>query len=199
MKRFVYPLITALLALPVAAAPPATGPVVPNFGPVMAPPADAFNLVPGTRYKVSLDVATTGDFVEDRNRMLESAARFMNMHARNGIDPKDIDFALVVHGAATRDLLTDEVYRERFGDEPAAQSILGYVFADLVTIALERAGTELTVEKFTAALESIDAYQDSFGGPSLSLSPTKHVASDYLNLYQVRDRRWVTLIENLPF
>ncbi len=90
-------------------------------------------------------------------------------------------------------------YRERFGDEPAAQSVLGYVFADLVVIALERAGADLTVEKFTAALESIDAYQDSFGGPSLSLSPSKHVASDYLNLYQVRDRKWVTLIEDLPF
>lgn len=90
-------------------------------------------------------------------------------------------------------------YRERFGDEPAAQSILGYVFADLVTIALERAGPDLTVERLVAGLESIDHYEDSFGGPALSLSPTKHVASHSLNLYQVQDRKWVTVVEGLPF
>ena len=95
-------LASALLAAATnATAAPEVGPVVEHFGPVFAPPENAYNLVPGTHYKVSMDVSATGDFPEDRSRHLESAARFLNMHARNGIDPAHIDFALVVHGAAT--------------------------------------------------------------------------------------------------
>ena len=49
------------------------------------------------------------------NPSMESAARFLNMHARNGIDMENIELALVVHGEAARDVLTDEAYRDRFG------------------------------------------------------------------------------------
>ena len=96
------------------AGPPATGPVVADYGPVFEPPEGAFNLAPDTHYKVRLDVARGADAPPDRNRLLESAARFLNMHAQQGIDPGNIDFALVVHGSATKDLLTDEAYRSRY-------------------------------------------------------------------------------------
>lgn len=109
-------LATAFATTAVAGGP-VTGPVVKSFGPVFAPPAQAYNLAPDTHYKVSMDVSRTGDFVEDRNRSIESAARFLNMHARNGIDPQRIDFALIVHGPATKDLLTDGAYRARY-EEP---------------------------------------------------------------------------------
>ena len=99
------------------AAAPVTGPVVKNFGPVFTPPEGAYNLAPEARYKVSMDVSRTGDFPEDRNRSMESAARFLNMHARNGIEPEKIEFALIVHGPATKDLLNDKAYRLRY-EEP---------------------------------------------------------------------------------
>ncbi len=90
-------------------------------------------------------------------------------------------------------------YKERFGEEPAAQSVLGYVMADLLVKALEGAGPDPTVEKMLAAMEKISDYEDPFGGPSLSFSPTKHIASDYLNLYQVVDEQWVTVAEAIPY
>jgi intracellular sulfur oxidation DsrE/DsrF family protein len=99
------------------AAGPQTGPVIPGFGPVFPAPENSYNLKSGESYKVTMDVSSTGDFPEDRNRSIESAARFLNMHARNGIDPQQIDFAIIVHGAATKDLLKDESYQQRF-DEP---------------------------------------------------------------------------------
>lgn len=92
-----------------------------------------------------------------------------------------------------------ERYRERFGTEPTPQSIIGYNSANLLLIALEKAGPELTTEGLVAALESIDNYEDPFGGPSMSFSRDKHLGSDALNLYQVRDRRWETLAESIPF
>ena len=93
---------------------PVTGPVVKGFGPVFSPPENAYNLVTERQYKVSMDVSRTEDFPEDRNRSIESAARFLNMHARNGIDPENIEFALIVHGPATKDLLSDEAYKARY-------------------------------------------------------------------------------------
>lgn len=90
-------------------------------------------------------------------------------------------------------------YLELFDEEPAAQSIIGYVTADLTVRALEAAGPEVTVEKVLAALESIENYEDPFGGPSLSFSPTKHQGGNYLYLYEVVDSQWKVVEEKIPF
>jgi intracellular sulfur oxidation DsrE/DsrF family protein len=99
------------------AAEPGTGPVVKGYGPVFEVPEDSWNLRDEIKYKVSMDVASTGERSSDLNRSLESAARFLNLHARNGIDPKNLEFAIIVHGAAGKDLLNDAAYEARF-DEP---------------------------------------------------------------------------------
>ena len=90
-------------------------------------------------------------------------------------------------------------YAEMFGESPGAQSSMGYVMADLTVKALEAAGPDITTEKVLAGLESIDNYPDPFGGPTLSLSPTKHQAADYLNLYQVQDGKWVLVAEEIDY
>jgi len=92
-----------------------------------------------------------------------------------------------------------ENYVGRFGEEPAPQSIIGYVSADLVVRALKQAGPDLTLEKVLAALEGIDYYEDLFGGPSLSFSATKHQGGDYLTFYQVQDGKWEIVEKNVPF
>ena len=115
MKRLsIATAFLAVISIPAFAAGPALGPVIKNYGPVFQLPEGAYNLTKDTQYKVSMDVSKTGDFVEDKNRSIESAARFLNMHARSGIDPKNIEFALIVHGAATKDLLSDEAYESRY-------------------------------------------------------------------------------------
>jgi len=90
-------------------------------------------------------------------------------------------------------------YVSEFGEEPAAQSVIGYVMADLLIRALEAAGPDVTVEKMLAGLEGISRYDNPFGGPTMSFSPQKHVAGDSLNLYQVKDRKWTTVAESLPY
>jgi branched-chain amino acid transport system substrate-binding protein len=90
-------------------------------------------------------------------------------------------------------------YVARFGEEPAPQSVMGYVMADLLIRALEAAGPDVTVEKMLAGLEGISQYDNPFGGPTMSFSPQKHMAGDYLSLYQVKDRKWMTVVESLPY
>ncbi|MGI9272085.1 MAG: ABC transporter substrate-binding protein [Woeseiaceae bacterium] len=92
-----------------------------------------------------------------------------------------------------------ERYVDIFGEEPAPQSVIGYVIGDLVVRSLEQAGPGVTLEKVLAALDSVDKYEDAFGGPTLTLSPTKHQAGDFLNMYQVVDRKWAVVERNLPY
>lgn len=90
-------------------------------------------------------------------------------------------------------------YLELFGEEPAAQSVIGYVIADLTVRALEAAGPDLTRDKVLAALESIKNYEDPFGGPTLTFSETKHQGGNYLYLYEVVDSQWQIAEEQIPF
>lgn len=92
-----------------------------------------------------------------------------------------------------------EAYTSEYGEEPAAQSVMGYTIADLLVRGLDRAGPDLTVESLVAGLESIDHYEDPFGGPPLSFGPTKHVAGNFVNLYRVVDQKWLTVAEKLPY
>jgi len=106
--------VLVLLAGSASAVEPQTGPVIKHYGPVYKVPGEPWNLVKGLHYKVSMDVSGTADFSSDVNQHLESAARFLNMHAINGIDPGSIKFAIIVHGAAAKDLLKDAAYESRF-------------------------------------------------------------------------------------
>ena len=90
-------------------------------------------------------------------------------------------------------------YVAKYGEEPAAQSVMGYAMADLLVRALEAAGPEVTVEKMLIGLEGIAHYENPFGGPTMSFSAEKHMGGDSLNLYQVKDRKWKTVAKSLPY
>lgn len=79
-----------------------TGPVIEDYGPVAniditwPVPQDAV-------FRHSFDAAKRADDGE-LNRTLVSAARFINMHARAGVDADRIKVAVIVHGEALRDI-----------------------------------------------------------------------------------------------
>lgn len=113
------------LALPAFAGPEdfVGGPRVPSFGktapvPGAALPADA-------HLKVAFDIsaASEGDAV---NRNLDSAARFLNMHALAGVPDPYVSVAIVVHGPAAMDLVNDA---KRGGPNPNAPLIAELVAA----------------------------------------------------------------------
>ncbi len=96
-----------------------------------------------------------------------------------------------------RDFVAD--YRERYGPPPNTGSLLGWLVADFTVRALRDAGPDLTVDSLVAAIESIDDYQDIFGGPVLSFGPEKRIGTDEAFLAEVQDGRWVRVTENLSY
>lgn len=89
-------------------------------------------------------------------------------------------------------------YVERFGEEPGLPAMEGYRSADIVVEALQRAGRELTREKFLDALESIDSYTDLFGY-ELSFSPDNHNGVKQSTLSIVENGRWKVLETSITY
>ena len=93
---------------------PSFGPIIEGYGPTY-PIADRDVALPeGFTYKAVFDLARYPGETSDLNPYLVSAARFLNMHARNGVAAGNMDLAVVVHGAAVKNLLSDEAYEARF-------------------------------------------------------------------------------------
>ena len=116
-------LLALLVVLPIVATADfsafSTGPVFKEFGPVAA--IDATMSIPdGARFRHSFDVSERAEDGKP-NRTLVSAARFINMHARVGIDQDRIDLAVVVHGTAVHDVSGTES-----GSEALVAALIDY-------------------------------------------------------------------------
>lgn len=64
--------------------------------------------------KAVFDVYTSNDDNEELNRGLNTVARYLNMHFDAGLKVKNIKAAIVIHGAAGKDILTNKAYNKRF-------------------------------------------------------------------------------------
>ncbi|MBD5801925.1 Leu/Ile/Val-binding protein precursor [Azoarcus sp. Aa7] len=88
-------------------------------------------------------------------------------------------------------------YRERFDAAPNVWSVMGYGVADLFVKAADKAGRELTVERFTAAMESLHTPRDFFGAPEYRFTRDDHLGNRHGRIAQIRDGRWVILTDYL--
>lgn len=115
MKITLTLFVVSLFSSLASAAEFSKGPVIKNYGAV-AKVEQSTPLTGQERFKIAFDVAEQGG--EDKaNRRFESLARFLNMQARAGVPPEQIELALVVHGKGGFDLLDNKVYRQKFGSD----------------------------------------------------------------------------------
>ena len=90
-----------------------------------------------------------------------------------------------------------ELYFKTYNMEPNTQSALGY--NEVMTFAhyARLAGKDLTGQKFLAAMESGDVFQDIFNSPPVKFSKTNHLSATVYLLQQVQNGRWVVLKRDL--
>ena len=82
-------------------------------------------------------------------------------------------------------------YESIYGNSPNIGSAYGYMYADITAKAIDIAGSDLNVDTFTGALESIDNYEMPFGDSVLSWGPDKHLGSSDAYLFVVEGGRFV--------
>jgi intracellular sulfur oxidation DsrE/DsrF family protein len=143
-----------------ASAAPEPGPVIEEFGPVYYVPDEPLDVSPDTHWKVVFDVAGVPEEQDVLNHRIETVARFLNMHARAGIDPDRIEVAIVFHGRATRAILNQVAFERRYGRANPDRELLD---------ALTDAGVSVYVCGQSAAAYGFDP-AELVGDAKLSLS-----------------------------
>ena len=110
------------------------GPVIKNYGKHAKVQQD-FNFDENSVFKVAFDISEQGK-IGEINRKFETLARFINMHAANGMPAKNIHLALVVHGKAGFDLLKGLLYQEKFQQKNANRPLLQDLMKNQVKVYL---------------------------------------------------------------
>jgi intracellular sulfur oxidation DsrE/DsrF family protein len=130
--------VLALTAAPLALAEESarTGPVIEKFGPVYDVPRPDFVTPTDLSYHAVFDVAASPDAAAQVNPRIESLARFLNMQVRAGVKAEQIKLALVVHGAAGKDMLSSAAYKARLGAENPNAPLLAALKSNGVRIIL---------------------------------------------------------------
>ena len=117
MSRLIATMLGGILASSVWAQEATTGPAIEDHGPVYD--VETLDLPVSTRttYRAVFDAV---DYTADGtgiNRDIERVARFVNMHARQGVPLENMDLAVVLHGEALKSALRHDAYRQRFGTD----------------------------------------------------------------------------------
>ncbi len=100
-----------------------SGPMIESAGAVYAVDPD-LRTPTDREYKVAFEVASPSSSPERLNPVINTVARFLNMHAQAGVPEHHLSGAIVAHGAASFELLDNAAYRQKFGvDNPNAELI----------------------------------------------------------------------------
>jgi intracellular sulfur oxidation DsrE/DsrF family protein len=135
-------LFVCLAGTPLLAAESTLGPVITDYGPTFDVPEGSLNLVPGQQYKVIMDIGKSPENPAELNRSIESAARFLNMEARNGIVPGNIKLAVVLHGSGAQAALNEQAHSRLFDVSNGSKGLIE---------ALGKAGVDIYICGQTAA------------------------------------------------
>jgi intracellular sulfur oxidation DsrE/DsrF family protein len=95
-------------------AKPSKGSIIENFGQIYSVQNPDLLLDKNKKYKVIFDIYSDVKSNKKMNTSINTVARFINMHAEQGIPLENLDIALVLHGEATKNALSDAAYMKKF-------------------------------------------------------------------------------------
>ena len=108
-------LLSALLAVTqIPAAELVSGPVIEGYGAAYVIEDADVALATDHVYKVVWEITDYAGEPDGINRSLDRVARFLNLHAANGLEAEDMQLGVVVHGRALINMLSDASYQARF-------------------------------------------------------------------------------------
>ncbi|WP_170606899.1 ABC transporter substrate-binding protein [Ruegeria arenilitoris] len=85
-------------------------------------------------------------------------------------------------------------YKAATGEDPVGFSMLGYSAAEMMVMALEAAGPDLTHDSFISAMEALD-YNDELVGNHISYGPDDHQGADTVFVNVVEGGAWNLVYE----
>lgn len=111
------------------------GPIIEGFGKVYRVENPDVIVDIKKNFKVVYDVTGSSEEIGGLNLSLETAARFLNMHAQAGLPKDQLKVDLVVHSKAAKDLLNDTAFQARYQiDNPNSNLVKALLAADVQVI-----------------------------------------------------------------
>jgi intracellular sulfur oxidation DsrE/DsrF family protein len=89
------------------------GNIIPEYGKTYVVDSPCFNTDTTSMLKAVFDVDRSFDAGKP-NALIETAARYLNMHEQAGVASENMNVALVIHGKAVKDVLKDEFYKQEY-------------------------------------------------------------------------------------
>lgn len=125
---------------------PKTGPIIDDYGSSYRIKKADLELSKGKEYKVIFDVFTDNSKEGKINPLINTVARYLNMHANQGVKAKNMKIALILHGSATKTVLSDKAYKDLYNKEnPNAELLKKLKKAD---VEIYVCGQSLLFNKF---------------------------------------------------
>ena len=113
-----------------------SGPILEEFGSVFSIPEPDLILDSEKDYKILFDIYTDQGGDSKINPLLNTVARFLNMHGQTGLSIEQMDVVVILHGAGAKNALNEEAYRKKFGRSNPNAGLLQ---------ALDRTGVNLYI------------------------------------------------------
>ncbi|MHB1146885.1 MAG: DsrE family protein [Lutibacter sp.] len=116
MKKFVilFVVLSNLFAVKAQIPEAKSGPVIDGFGKAYLIEKVDLQLNINTEYKVIFDIYTDNSKGNEINSLLNTVARYLNMHAQQGVLRENMKVAVILHGAATKSALSNDAYQKQF-------------------------------------------------------------------------------------
>jgi intracellular sulfur oxidation DsrE/DsrF family protein len=92
-----------------------TGPILEEFGSVFSIPEPDLLLDSEKNHKILFDIYTDLGGESKINPLLNTVARFLNMHGQTGLSRDKMQVVVIMHGAGAKNALNEEAYRKKFG------------------------------------------------------------------------------------
>ena len=108
--RLVTLMVLSVCSAALLADEPSLGPAIEGYGPTCPINDRDVPLEKGAVYKAVFDAAAYSDDTTSLNTRFVSVARYLNLHARNGVPVENMDLALVVHGRALKSVMNNAAY-----------------------------------------------------------------------------------------
>lgn len=100
------------------------GPIIKGYGEVFGVKGQDFKIDTSKEYKAVFDIMNSSDSHGELNKTIETAARFLNMHAQNGVPAEQLKVAIVIHNAASKDVISNEAYQKKYGTDNPNQELI---------------------------------------------------------------------------
>jgi intracellular sulfur oxidation DsrE/DsrF family protein len=177
MKKYLLALIVfiSFFSLKAQSDKPKTGPIIDNYGTSYTIKKADLALDIEKEYKVISDVFTDNSKKGKVNPLINTVARYLNMHANQGVKSKNMKVALILHGGATKSALSDKAYQKKYNAKNPNTELIK---------ALKKADVEIYVCGQSFLFNGFDL-DDASDNVKISLSALTALVAYQSNGYQI--------------